>query len=636
VKRPLNCILVGINTRHTHISLALGCLQAFWERIPSRPGISRLDMDMNRGPEAILSELILLEPDVIGFSTYIWNLQFVINLSGSLKAAFPHIKVILGGPEVSFRSEDLLQSTPWIDLIIRGEGERTFEEVLSRLIENEPLQGVPGISFRLGDRIVSEKDRPLISPLDALPSPFRAEIYGRGRYFTYYEATRGCANRCTYCLSSVLGPVRAFSLDRVFADLLWFFQSDYSQVRFADRTFNQDSKRAGTILEFILRKNNRGLKFHFELNAEPLNDDLIGLFAQAPEGIFHLEIGVQTTHLPTLAAVNRMFDPERVVSNIRILREKTKCHLHLDLLAGLPGEDFTAFKKSVDDVFKMNPKTIQVGLVKLLRGTGLETNVMRGELFCSPVPPYAVVRSNWLSAADVVRIQDIGKLVEGIHNQGRFTQTLSFLSRIAFGDSVATMLNALALFWRKTERLFYQFGPETVFKGVGSFIIELKLSDDDRVFAESLILHEFRLTQKVPSGKSAQLPDFHVPGEKLAIKIAPGLRIFWYANDPIAEVSLRSFPGRATPVVYVYETDLSKHPATRALPLSLQQRLALAFIEKDVPVRQFEQIAHKLGHPPGTQEEWAKILDELAKMGFLLNMKPNVSNAKCTRAHFNF
>ncbi|RCK77844.1 MAG: Fe-S oxidoreductase [Candidatus Ozemobacter sibiricus] len=624
--------------------------------MPGRPPLTRLDLDMNRGFDALAQELILLRPTVAAFASYIWSQPLAVALAGALKAAFPEVCIIFGGPEASFGAPDLLQNHPWIDLVIKGEGEVTFEEVLLRVLAREDCAGIPGVVRRLGPPSappppsgsrspssteqgaptwVMEPDRPPIQTLDSIPSPFQSGLYGKGHGFTYYESTRGCPYRCAYCLSSVLGPLRSFSLDRVKADLDWFFASDFTQVRFADRTFNQDPARAAAIIEHILRGNTRQIGFHFELKADTLDERLIDLLGEAPPDLFHLEIGVQSTHHPTLAAVDRRSDLSRLRENVIRLRERTRCHVHLDLLAGLPQEDLPAFRRTLDDAFRMRPSTIQVGLVKVLKGTALATAARRGDLAHAPQPPYAVVRTRWLDPAEVVRIQDIGKLVEGIHNPGRFSASLAFLIREAYNNSPSSFYEALADFWRKSGRPFYQFGPEAVAEGLRTFVAaQPEVTDQHRRAFEALLAHEARLAQKVPSGPPGPRPAFPAPTRSPTWRLAPGLRIFWYPTDPLALLATstaqvppqerpRSWAASChpAPVVYQYETDLSRPPRTIALDLPLRERLVLAFIDLDLAPESFSAAAQLVGQGETPPQEWTQALDVVKEKGFVWNVQ---------------
>ncbi len=574
-----NPTLVSLNTRHTHAGLACAMLQGFWQRIPGRCTIDRIDHDLNMGTDSLVQELILRAPPLVGFSTYIWSLQQALSVSGALKAARPDTFILLGGPEVSHQADAILKSTPWVDAIIRGEGETAFEELMLRFNAGSGVSGIKGVSHRQGAEIIHEQDRPFIEDLDSIPSPFQLGLYGRGNGFTYYEASRGCPYRCTYCLSSVNGPWRSFSLDRVFADIDWFAESDYQQVRFADRTFNQDSGRAAAIIKHILKRQNGRLQFHLELKADILRKELLDLLGEAPANLFHLEIGVQSTHSDTLKAVSRAPDVGLLADRIRQLRAQTRCHIHLDLLAGLPGETFDLFLQSLDEALSWNPDTVQVGWVKILHGTALEKDVAAGDLYCSPTAPYAVVRTKWLSAEQMVSVQDIAKIVEGIGNPGKFKHTLDAIVRLRFLGAPYSLYKSLAAFWRESRRPFYQFGPDAVRDGLTLFIAGLDVSEAARTVLSNILKHEHRLTQKVPSGTVGPAPSFPRCGDEARYKLIPGLKVFWYSTDPLsADVSAdESGPSdRVYPVIYDHEVDLSKTPRTVVLDLPCADRFFLA------------------------------------------------------------
>ncbi|MBF0501568.1 MAG: B12-binding domain-containing radical SAM protein [Candidatus Riflebacteria bacterium] len=626
-------VLVALNTRHTHSSLSLACLQSYWNRLPKRPPIECMDFDMNKGTDALIQELILRRPRLIGFSVYIWSLVSALTVSGAVKAALPDTRIVFGGPEVSFEAEALMTTYPWIDAVVRGEGEETFDELLQKFFDETPWAGTSGLTHRTGKSIITEPERPFIRDLDILPSPFLAGCYGNGKGFTYYEASRGCPYRCTYCLSSVLGPVRQLSLERVFRELDWFMQSDFTQVRFADRTFNQDSRRAMAIVQHILNNNSRGTAFHFELKADLLTDELIALLGKAPPGLFHLEIGVQSTHSPSLEAVARHCDISRLADRIRAIRENSACHIHLDLLAGLPGEDFSCFKKTLNDAHAWKPTSIQVGLVKILKGTALRKHLENGEMSCAPFPPYAIQRSAWLSAEDIVRCQDMARLVEGIGNSGRFSGSLEFLSRKVFHEDWAEMYLAFALFWRKFGKPFYGFGPEIVRDGLQGFLTTLACDEFINARCASIILHEYRLNQKVPSGKTGPHPELPSLGDKPLDRRASGLKPFWYSTDPLEPVTTQTATEDGhnihlpTPVIYSYQTDLSQSPETRIVNLPILERFVMALVDQVSNFKMLHQAWIKTGRSELPEAAFQDALDKLRGLGLLYKPRTGLSHS---------
>ncbi|MDD3149066.1 MAG: radical SAM protein, partial [Candidatus Riflebacteria bacterium] len=379
-----NIVLTAINSRHTHSALGLAYIKSFWEKEPGREPLQIEEFDLNQTNENIIADLIRLSPEILAFSVYIWSLSRILVIAGAMKAAFPEIKIIMGGPEVSFNANDVMKACPDFDFIVRGEGEVTFSELLQALLSSKEVEAIQGLTWRREREILDNPDRDFLRDLDDVPSPFRSGAYKGVHSFTYYEGSRGCPSRCSYCLSSVLGPVRHHSSARIKADLDWFFSSDYRQIRFADRTFNHDQARAREIITYILENNKKNINFHFEIQADFLADDIIDLLAQAPEGIFHLEIGIQSTNPATLQAVNRRYNLEVLREKIRQLKKRTRCHLHVDLLGALPGDTLQDFNKSLDEAWQLDPDDIQICLVKVLRGTPLQKLLLTGQVAAMP------------------------------------------------------------------------------------------------------------------------------------------------------------------------------------------------------------------------------------------------------------
>ncbi|GAB1353300.1 hypothetical protein MASR1M12_20350 [Erysipelotrichia bacterium] len=603
-----NIVLTALNTRHTHSALGLAYIKSFWEKDPAHQPLNLIEFDLNQTNEGIIADLILLKPDILAFSVYIWSLPRALAVAGAIKAAFPDCLIIFGGPEVSFNSEAVMAGCPAIDFIVRGEGEITFSELLETLLAGQPTDTIAGVTRRCASEIIRNSDRPFIKTLDEIPSPFRSGIYKGVHSFTYYEASRGCPSRCTYCLSSVLGPVRNHSIERVKADLDWFFNSDYRQVRFADRTFNFDRERAREIITYIKANNHRNINFHFEIQADFLSEDIIDLLSDAPDGMFHLEIGIQSTNPDALKAVNRRFNLEILRDRIGQLKKRTKCHLHLDILGALPCDTLRHFYQSLDDVWNLSPHSIQISLVKVLRGTPLENQLKEGRLAAMSEPPYTVLRTRWLSPDEAIRIQDVGKLVEGMHNCERFPAALTFMVLHLFKGSAASMYDAMAVYWRQKKLQFFNFSPENMARQLLAFA---GAGTPDRSLlarCRSLIEHELRLTQKIPAGETFAGPDFEPRLKKHPFRVTQGIRVFWYEFDPVA---MAADPANVdsgailpfVPVVYRFERDLSATPSIEILDFDLALRFALAAVQNRAD-------------PAKITEHWASTFPQLAVPDF--------------------
>lgn len=589
----MNIILSAINTKFTHKALSLACLKSYWDLFHKDIPLTIKEFDLNILNETIINDLILMKPDIIAFSTYIWSVERIIAVSGAIKAAFPECIIILGGPEVSYNSIELLEKHQNIDYIIRGEGEITFKELIESILGNKSLELIPGITLRINGKIIKNKERQLIRDLDILPSPFISGNYQGSTNFTYYEASRGCPSKCAYCLSSVQGIVRNHSLERVKQDLDWFFQSDYDQIRFADRTFNYDSPRARQIISYIKRNNIKCKNFHFEIQADFLSDEIIDLLSDAPRGMFHLEIGVQSTNPKALTAVKRTFDIEKMKSKIQKLRAKTKCYLHLDVLGGLPFDSYSDFCKSLDDVASLKPEDIQISLVKVLHGTPYEYMANQSKQFhYMSEPPYTILRTQWLKPDEAVMISMISKLYEGIGNTGRFNLSIEYIVNNAFDSSYSKFYENLVVFWKNHKYLFYNFSPENTVKHLKTYVQELFNSENHINLVESILEHELRIALKAPNADNWSLPIDYTPSKKPQYKLQQNLKGYWYKINPLSSdynSALANYP-----VIYSFTRTPEGKPEIERLDLTLSKAFTLISVQKKIPLENLPIIWNKL------------------------------------------
>ena len=611
----MNIILSAINTKFTHKALSLACLKSYWDLFHNDIPLVIKEFDLNILNETIINDLILMKPDILAFSTYIWSIDRIISVAGAIKAAFPKCIIILGGPEVSYNSVDILKKNHNIDYIIRGEGEITFKELLEGLLQNNSPENISGITLRHNGEIIKNKERQLIKDLDILPSPFTTGNYQGSTNFTYYEASRGCPSKCAYCLSSVQGYVRNHSLERVKEDLDWFFKSNFDQIRFADRTFNYDIKRAKEIINYI-KQNNVSLKnFHFEIQADFLSDEIIDLLSDAPRGMFHLEIGVQSTNPKALGAVKRTFNLEEMKSKIIKLRTKTNCYLHLDVLGGLPYDTYNDFCKSLDDVASLKPEDIQISLVKVLHGTPYEYMTKSNQYFYMDKAPYTILRTEWLNPDEAVMISQLSKLYEGISNTGRFNSSIDFIANNAFSSSYSRLYENLVYFWRQNKLLFYNFSPENTVKNLKSFIRQVFKSENHIDLIDSILEHELRITLKSPNSDFYNPALDVLPAKKTDYKLDHELRGYWYKSNP-CNTDISTIVSNY-PVIYRFTRLDNEVPAIDMLDLSLEKAFVLIFVQKKYPLDKLTDIWGKL-YPSEPVPIFDKIIEELLESEFLL------------------
>jgi radical SAM superfamily enzyme YgiQ (UPF0313 family) len=293
---------------------------------------------INQPTQDVIAAIYQCQPDVLGFSCYIWNIESTLRICQDYKQVAPHVIIVLGGPEVSYDAEEVLKENTFIDYVIRGEGEETFHELLLSWQNDHDLNQIDGISFRYGENIVNNPDRKLIHDLDWLPYPYEDEDCISGDRIKYYESSRGCPFQCSYCLSSVSHGVRYFSLARVKSDLAKLLASPAREIKFVDRTFNVDESRTMEIMQFIISQGSQS-KVHFEIDEGLISDSLLEFLSTVPSGLFNFEIGIQSTFPPALKAVRRHMNWDRTARNIKSLQAMGNIHLHVDLIVGLPYED---------------------------------------------------------------------------------------------------------------------------------------------------------------------------------------------------------------------------------------------------------------------------------------------------------
>lgn len=444
----MRVVLAALNARFTHSSLALRYLQRYCAR--QFPCIDVLEFNINQNPRDMLWELARRKPDVVGLSCYIWNIEIIVRLVGSLRKVLPGVTIILGGPEVSFDGEYWLRKYESIDFLIAGEG----EEALRRFLEEyercggrwteEILSSIPGLVYRDGaGRVVQNPNPPL--DLAALPPVYAGDLSDLQDRIVYFETTRGCPFRCAYCLSSVMGPVRAFPLERAKRELAALAAAGVPQVRFVDRTFNYHPQRAYELLEFMIGLETT-TRFQLEVGGDILTEPILELLTKAPENRFQFEIGVQSTNPSTLEAVERRTDLNRLAEAVRFLKERTTVIVLLDLIAGLPEEGFWRFGRSFDFVYSLKPDRIHLGFLKLLRGSQLRAEAQRFGCVFADEAPYEVLYTKDLSFQEIQRLKVIEDLVEKYYGP-RFERSLQYLLR--GGRSPFEFFNAFAEKWEE-------------------------------------------------------------------------------------------------------------------------------------------------------------------------------------------
>lgn len=460
----MKILLAAINAKYIHSNLGIYSLKAYAEEQLRYQGkkdqaeISLGEYTINHSTEAILRDLYRRKPDVIGFSCYIWNIQWIRSLLPDLRAVLPEVRIWLGGPEVSFHSAEILRDNPEAELVMTGEGEETFAQLLSFLVDNreemtsycgylpEKAGQLPGIVFKTLSGTVIETPRRPVMDMDRLPFSYGSmDMKALEHRIIYYESSRGCPFSCSYCLSSIDKQVRFRSLDRVKEELSFFLKAGVPQVKFVDRTFNSRKDHAMAIWQFIRDHDNGVTNFHFEIAADLLDQEELELLASMRPGLVQLEIGVQSANPDTLAAIRRRTDLQKIGAAAAVINRGRNVHQHLDLIAGLPYEDLASFRRSFDQVYAMEPEQLQLGFLKVLKGSYMEEMAPAYGIRASLTPPYEVLSTRWLSYGDILELKAVEEMVEVYYNSRQFTLTLEALGREY--DSAYSMFLELAQYY---------------------------------------------------------------------------------------------------------------------------------------------------------------------------------------------
>ena len=430
----MKLLLATLHAKYAHSSLALPYLAASCANCADLQTVIR-EWTVNEPHAQILRRIMAEQADIIAFSCYIWNIENTLRLADDIKKILPATYVILGGPEVSFDTLQLMRDNPAIDCVIKGEGESAFSHLIEAITQtvktNFPkltrkLNNIENIFFRVGNDIFSGPSASGYLDLDSVPSPFQAELVDLSKPLVYYETSRGCPFSCAFCLSSTEVSVQTFSMERIKRDLSLLISANVRQIKLVDRTFNYDPDRANHIWEFILA-NNQESRFHFEIAADLLTSRNMDLLKQVPPDTFGFEIGVQSAFPETLKQVRRNANLERIQTNVKRLREETSVALHLDLIAGLPDETYARLLESLSWVAALTPDLIQIEPLKILKGSPMRKIADTHGYSFSQFPPYTILNTPWLSFGDIGRIETIGRLLDLFYNRGGFRTALKFI-----------------------------------------------------------------------------------------------------------------------------------------------------------------------------------------------------------------
>ena len=420
----MKILLVAINAKYIHSNPAVFSLKQYAKKYNDNIYIE--EYTINHSKYYILENIYKQKADVVAFSSYIWNYEYVLQIASELNKVSPGTEIWLGGPEVTYDSVKVLKDNPFISVVMKGEGEATFNELCKYMIEkNTEISKIKGITYKDGNNIVENPDRELLSMDDI---PFYYDNVGAfENKIIYYEASRGCPFSCSYCLSSIERRVRFRNIDKVKTELQFFWDKKIPQVKFVDRTFNINHKFTKEIWNYILENDNGITNFHFEVSADLLDEEELNIIEKMRPGLIQLEIGVQSTNVDTISEINRTMDFEKLAGIVKRIKKSDNVHQHLDLIAGLPYEDFNSFKKSYNDVYELGPQQLQLGFLKVLKGSKMHSKCEEYGIKYQGLPPYEVLCTQELTFDEILQIKLVEEMTEVYYNSGQFNKTLILL-----------------------------------------------------------------------------------------------------------------------------------------------------------------------------------------------------------------
>ncbi|MDK2808222.1 MAG: hypothetical protein PWP24_957 [Clostridiales bacterium] len=484
----MKILLVAINAKYIHSNLAVYSLKTYASQHGEE--VELCEYTINHRREDILKGIYKKKPDVVAFSTYIWNVHMVDGVAEELKKVLPEVIIWAGGPEVSYNPEEQLQRKPWLTGVMIGEGEATFYELCCHYQKKTmELSDIAGLCLREGRTKVRQ-------PLDLSTIPFPYPDLGRfENKIIYYESSRGCPFSCSYCLSSIERGLRFRDLALVKEELSQFINSKIPLVKFIDRTFNASHSHAMAIWQFIYESDQGTTSFHFEISADLLKEEEIALIKKFRPGLIQFEIGVQTINEKTIEAIRRKMDLNKLKASVKAVSDAKNIHQHLDLIAGLPFEDIHSFQDSFDAVYQMKPEQLQLGFLKVLKGSYLYEKREDYNILFTNASPFEVLSTRWLSYEDVLELKKVEEMVEVYYNSGQFVSAISYL--LHFFKRPYAFFKALGDFYEEKGYLEISHNRLARYQILREFRSEIVQDDGD--FFDEILLYDLYLRENLKS-----------------------------------------------------------------------------------------------------------------------------------------
>ncbi|MFD1675358.1 B12-binding domain-containing radical SAM protein [Alicyclobacillus fodiniaquatilis] len=490
----MKVVLATLNAKYIHSSLALRYLHAYVQH--DFPQTEICEYTIKEPLTQIVADLYRRKPDIVAFSVYIWNVEETIPLLAMLKKVLPNVVLIMGGPEVSYDTRQWMNRIPEVDFIVQGEGEATFHHLLQSLASGGAANEINGLAYRQENRVHINPPAAKI-PLEQIPSPYQneADMQALRNRVVYFETSRGCPFSCQFCLSSIETGVRYFPIERVKRELKTLIDAGIRTIKFVDRTFNLHRRYALELFQFLIE--NRGdTVFQFEITGDILHKEIVDfLKANAPKGLFRFELGVQSTNELTNSLVQRRQNFERLSQTILAIKESGNIVQHLDLIAGLPEENYSSFKKTFNDVFSFEPDELQLGFLKMLRGTGMRLRAQEFGYTYMDHAPYEIFSNHVLPYDDVLRIKQVEDVLEKYWNEGKLRHTVQYLTRHVFA-SPFDFFQSFGDEWETQgwNRIGHQL--EDLFLRLEQFL-QKTCSSSQQASARSYMIYDFLLQHRI-------------------------------------------------------------------------------------------------------------------------------------------
>ena len=522
----MKILLTSLNTKYIHSNIAIRYLK---DTVYPKYKCDTIDFTINQNSDEIIFKIIRGEYDIVGFSTYIWNVEMTLEICEKLKLINPNLIIFMGGPEVSFNSKEIIKEHQYVDYIMSGEGEESFLKLLDYVHgeRNDLPEGVVTMS----DEEVVGND--IYQVVDLQNSEIEYTLdYIKDKKIVYYETSRGCPYNCEFCLSSSTGGVRFYPLERCLKDIKLFLDEKVPLVKFVDRTFNFNKDRSITLLKYIIENDNNFTTFHLEIHPQLIDEDYLKLFKNARKDLFQFEVGVQSTNEETCKAIKRVGDFETIKNVCKEIMSFQNIHLHLDLIAGLPYEDLKSLRKSFNDILSIGPDKLQLGFLKVLKGSPIFNKAEQYEIVYDKKSPFEVISTKWISYMELQEVKKIEQMLDKYYNEGYFKNTINYLFENYYSDYYEFFIE-IGNYWEENGYLFVNQSRDSLYKILKDFLIERKFEEIDLL--NEILTHDYILTngkvpwflnpKKIESGREHDLLRDEVVLEKISEHDVPAKKL---------------------------------------------------------------------------------------------------------------